>query len=818
MSIQHSEKRLTNENMEIATAMNRLSQLYKHHWSKLWIAQAIVLLGIGLLIGLSMRGDGSTANGKSAQEDHSGHARASASEDKAQIWTCSMHPQIRRDGPGSCPICGMDLVPVKKSVGGVRTVSISSDVKKLMNVQTVPVAHRYVTADVRMVGKIEYDRTRLAHITAWVAGRLDRLFVEFEGVEVKEGDHMAYIYSEELYTAQEELVSALQSKAERTSSRFVEPLNLAESAREKLRLLGITEKQIKEIEKRGKPSTHLTIYSPAGGIVVKKHREEGDRVRTGDRIYTVADLDHLWVQMDAYESDLPWLRYGQDVEFTTEAYPGEVFHGRIAFIDPVLNEATRTVKVRVNVSNEDGRLKPEMFVRAVVKSKIAAGGRVLDSSLAGKWISPMHPEIVKDEPGNCDVCGMPLVRAETLGYVTAEPSDIAKPLVIPVSAALLTGTRAIVYVQVPDAEEPTYDGREIVLGPRAGDYYLVKAGLKEGELVVTNGNFKLDSALQISAKPSMMTPEGGGGGGGHDHGGESKPAADGEPMQMAEHTGMSLPQELEKQLHQTIESIATIGEAIEAAELDAIRSGFSQLGESITALKVDQLSGDMRAQLEEFAMLLSNDAIEGQGVNSLQDADRVFLVTKRHSDRLQQMFGLSHAGHQIADVSLNVPAEFRGQLSQLVNPYLAISNALAADDAQSATNAVSGLHQRLITINAESLTGKAAQRWESELNSLSAISTRLSKANDLKTLRFAFALLSDELLTLQRVFGLLNSSELYELHCPMAFEGRGASWIQIDTTVRNPYYGASMLKCADKVEPLGKKKPPTDEHAGYNRG
>ncbi|MEQ8212197.1 MAG: efflux RND transporter periplasmic adaptor subunit [Lacipirellulaceae bacterium] len=798
--------------------MNRLSKFYQQHRSKLWIAQAIALLGIGLLVGMSMRGDGLMTHGTSAEEDHSGRAHASASEYEAQIWTCSMHPQIRRDGPGSCPICGMDLVPVKKSVAGVRTISISSDVKKLMNVQTIPVAHRYVTADVRMVGKIEYDQTRLAHITAWVAGRLDRLFVDFEGVEVKEGDHMAYIYSEELYTAQEELVSALQSKAERTSSRFLEPLNLAESAREKLRLLGITDKQIKEIEQRGKPSTHLTIYSPAGGIVVKKHREEGDRVRTGDRIYTVADLDHLWVQMDAYESDLPWLRYGQDVEFTTEAYPGEVFHGRIAFIDPVLNEATRTVKVRVNVSNEDGRLKPEMFVRAVVKSKIAAGGRVLDSSLAGKWISPMHPEIVKDEPGNCDVCGMPLVRAETLGYVTAEPSDTAKPLVIPVSAALLTGTRAIVYVQVPDAEEPTYEGREIVLGPRAGDYYLVKGGLEEGELVVTNGNFKLDSALQISAKPSMMTPEGGGGGGGHDHGGESKPAADGEPMQMAEHTGMSLPQELKKQLHQTIESVETIGEAIESAELDAIRAGFNQLGKGIAGLKIDQLSGDMRAQLEEFAMLLRNDAIEGQAVRTLQDADRVFLVTKRHAERLQQMFGLSHAGHQMTEESLDVPAEFRTQLSGLVNPYLAISQALSADDARAATNAVAHLHQIVSKISAQSLSGKAAERWKSELNSLSTITARLSKASDLKSLRSAFALLSDQLLTLQRMFGLPDSDQLFELHCPMAFEGRGASWIQADDAVRNPYYGASMLKCADKVEPLSDKEPPRDEHAGSNHG
>ncbi len=782
--------------------MNRLNQFYEQHRSKLWIAQAVMLLGIGLLVGMSMRGAGSMAHGTSSQEDHSGHTDASVGEGDAQLWTCAMHPQIRRDGPGSCPLCGMDLVPVKKSAGGVRTISISSDVKKLMNVQTVPVAHRYVTADVRMVGKVDYDETRLAHITAWVSGRLDRLFVDYTGVEVKKGDHMVSIYSEGLYTAQVELISATQSNVERSTSRFIEPIDLAESAREKLRLLGITDKQIQEIEQRGTPQEHLTIYSPAGGIVIQKLKQEGDRVRTGDRIYTVADLSLLWVQMDAYESDLAWLRYGQDVEFTTEAYPGEVFHGRIAFIDPVLNEATRTVKVRVNVSNEDGRLKPEMFVSAIVRSKIAAGGRVLDPSLAGKWISPMHPEIVKDEPGNCDICGMPLVRAETLGYVTAEPSDVAKPLVIPVSAALLTGTRAIVYVQVPDAEEPTYEGREIVLGPRAGDYYLVKAGLKEGELVVTNGNFQLDSALQISAKPSMMTPEGGGGGGGHNHGGKSKPAADGKPMQMAGDSDMTLPPELKKQMHEVVGSVGSLGDVITEADLNAIRKAYSQLGTAVASLKTDLISGDMRAQLEEFSMLLRNDAVEGKDIKTLQEADRVFLLTKRHAERLQQMFGLTSGGHQVAEQSLDVPAEFRNQLSQLVNPYLAISQALAADDAKSANDAVSKLHQSVGTVDAQSLKGKAAERWKSELNSLSTITARLSKADDLDTLRSAFALLSDELLALQRTFGLPNSDQLFELHCPMAFDGRGASWIQADDTVRNPYYGASMLKCADKVEKL----------------
>lgn len=778
---------------------DRTLGLYRQHRGKLWLAQAIVLLGIGVLVGMSLDGGHPMPGDAAAPDSHAGHEISIAEAPK--IWTCSMHPQIRRDGPGKCPICAMDLVPVKKSAGGVRTVSISADIKKLMNVQTVPVQRRYVTADVRMVGKIEYDETRLAHITAWVSGRLDRLYVDYTGVDVKKGDHMVYIYSEELYTAQEELIAALESKVEGTSSRFVEPLNLVETSREKLRLLGLTPEQIQQIEQRRKPSDHVTIYSPVGGIVIDKLKQEGDRVRTGDRIYTVADLRQLWVMLDAYESDLAWLRYGQEVQFTTEAYPGEVFKGRVSFIDPVLDKETRTVKVRVNVSNEDGRLKPEMFVRAVVRSNIASGGRVLDASLAGKWISPMHPEIVKDQPGNCDVCGMPLVRAETLGYVTAEPTDTAKPLVIPVSAALITGTRAIVYVQIPNAEEPTYEGREIVLGSRAGEYYIVRSGLNEGELVVTNGNFKLDSALQISAKPSMMTPEGGGGGG-HDHGGEPMKGGDSATVSMFEHPAMSLPKQLQAQLHQTIEANGHIGAAIESAELDSIRAAFAQLGKQVAAVNATHFSGDMAMQWREFAMLLGNDAVEGSDVNTLQQADEVFLVTKRHIERVQQAFGLTHAGHKTAAQALHVSDEFRGQLTRILPAYLSIGNSLASDDANASAETIIQLQQEVSTIDSSSLDGKAAERWQAELKSLAAIVDRLAKAKDIAALRSAFALLSDELLTLQRTFGIAKSEQLFEIHCPMAFEGRGATWIQADSAVRNPYYGATMLKCADRVEKL----------------
>jgi len=343
--------------------------------------------------------------------------------------------------------------------------------------------------------------------------------VDFTGITVSKGDHMVELYSPELISAQAELLQAARAadSISPEASDLVKRATLATlaAAREKLRLLGLTAEQIEKIESSGKAVTHITIYSPMGGIVIHKNAAEGMYVDTGTPIYTVADLSRLWVKLDAYESDLPWIRYGQEVEFTTEAYPGEVFAGVISFIDPVLNEKTRTVKVRVNVDNREGKLKPEMFVRAVARSRVAAGGRVMEAAMAGKWVCPMHPDVVRGQGGSCDICGMNLVTAESLGYVKVETPSQA-PLIIPASTPLITGARAVVYVQVLQTEKPTFEGREVVLGPRAGDYYLVKSGLTEGEIVVTNGNFKIDSAMQIEAKPSMMSPAGEAAPAGHD--------------------------------------------------------------------------------------------------------------------------------------------------------------------------------------------------------------------------------------------------------------------------------------------------------------
>lgn len=429
---------------------------------------------------------------------------ASAMADETQAWTCSMHPQIKLPKPGKCPICFMDLIRLDNGGGddAVREITIGPYAAKLMELETVSVARQFGRAEIRMVGKIDFDETRISTISAWIPGRVDRLFVDYTGIPIKRGDHLAEYYSPELLGAQAELLQAIRAMNKAQPELRATSKQTVDAVREKLRLWGFTTAQIAEIETRGTPSDRMTIYSPAEGIVIQKNVKEGMYVQTGTPIYTIADLSTVWILLDAYESDLNGLRYGEPVEFTTEAYPGRTFEGTISFIDPIINPATRTAKVRVIVDNPAFALKPGMFVRAVARPKMTADGHVMNPELAGKWISPMHPEVIKDGPGTCDVCGMPLVTAESLGYVTETPENA--PLVIPASAALKTGRRAVVYVEIPNREKPTYEGREIELGARLGDLHIVESGLAEGERVVTRGAFKLDAELQIHAKPSMM--------------------------------------------------------------------------------------------------------------------------------------------------------------------------------------------------------------------------------------------------------------------------------------------------------------------------
>lgn len=681
-----------------------------------------------------------------------------------QTWTCSMHPQIRQPGPGLCPICNMDLIPLTDSgEGGLRELSISDEASALLDIRVAPVVRAPAEAEVKLFGRIAYDERNVTTITSRVGGRLDRLFVDFTGTVVKEGDHLAEIYSPDLLVAQRELIEARKgfNSAAGGGSDVVRETRrrLLDAAREKLRLLQFTDAQIESIEDSRTPVDHLTLYAPQAGIVTEKLVNEGQYVKTGDPLFKVADLSAVWLRLEAYESDLQWLRYAQKVSFQVEAIPGRTFEGRIAFIDPDLDSMRRVTTVRVNVENPNLILKPGMFAKATVISPTSADGRVLDPSLAGKWISPMHPEIVKDGPGQCDICGMDLVPAEELGFIP-NPSAAVEPLLIPASAVLRTGDRAVVYVRLSGGDGPSFEGREIVLGPLVGERYIVEAGLNEGDLVVTQGAFKLDSELQIRAKPSMMNPDAG----------------------LKERPAHSAPDELAGQWASVPRILYRLLDKPNAGNL-------AELREVVNGIDVSKLQPNDLKLWNEFSQRLLND-FQDAANNMEANPAAAAQMAARSVEESGRYLGLPSEPEAPPMVDTKIAAELKIVLAE----YKPLATALAADDDAAAKSAASAL---AAAIRASSIPMKSE---------LAEMADKVASAKDLKARRTPFKPLSEGLIKLVRENGVDAVGDAYVVHCPMAAGGEGADWLSDKPEVVNPYFGDAMLSCGAVTDTLSKKK------------
>ena len=393
--------------------------------------------------------------------------------------------------------------------------------------ETDAVVSRELFKEIETVGKLDYNEARVEYIAARIAGRIDRLYVDFTGVEVEKNEHLAEIYSPELYSAQAELILAVQASESRKKgggARDDEPFAEVglRSAREKLRLWGLLPDQIAEIEKTRKPRTHLTIYSPLAGTVVEKNVRVGQYVKEGDPLYRVAELDPIWLYLELYEYDIGWVRYGQPVDVALEAFPGEKLQGLVTFVDPFLDDRTRTVKVRVNLKNPDHKLKAGMYATAAIRVRLLGDGGPAPTGLEGKFTCPMHPEVVRDEAGRCPICDMELIRIPDRGpfaHLAERLHDASSPvaenpLAIRATAVLDTGRRQIAYRQTKDGN---YELVELRIGPlargqddagRRVEYYPVIEGLSEGDRVAVQGGFLLDSQTQIEGRPSLLYPEG----------------------------------------------------------------------------------------------------------------------------------------------------------------------------------------------------------------------------------------------------------------------------------------------------------------------
>ncbi|MGM0945651.1 MAG: efflux RND transporter periplasmic adaptor subunit [Bacteroidota bacterium] len=545
---------------------------------------------------------------KPASESSDEHQHDATEENT--LWTCSMHPQIKLVEPGDCPICGMDLIPASQASSGSSNPLVFEMTKEavaLSQISTTKVGGKEQSGELRLTGKIQADEREIASVTSKFPGRIEKLFVTFTGEQVKVGQKLASIYSPELMNAQQELLQSSKSKG-----AFPQ---LYESAKEKLKLWKLRDEQILEIEQSGKVKEVFDIYADQSGVVAQRNISVGDYVSTGTPLFDVVNLDKLWVILDAYESDLPFISMGNEINFSVAGLPGKEFKANISFIDPTLDASTRAVSVRAEVSNASKELKPEMFVTAEIKT---------------------------------------------------QSKSSSSEVMVPRTAVLWSGKRSVVYLKVSNAETPQFEMREVTLGSRMGENYQILSGLQKGEEIVTNGVFAIDAASQLSGQFSMMNrPE-----------------------------------------------------------------------------------------------------------------------TK----------------------SIEVPAEFRDQITEVAEAYFSVKNGLVNDDLSEAKSGLNTFDKSLKNVSMSLLDENAQEQWMKLLSEMKKAQSNMASAKDIEEARTHFSTLSYHILEMTETFGL-NKDIVYKDYCPMAFGDEGAFWLSEKENITNPYFGASMLTCGEVRQTYLKGQP-----------
>jgi Cu(I)/Ag(I) efflux system membrane fusion protein len=515
-------------------------------------------------------------------------------EEEGTIWTCAMHPQIRMNEPGKCPICGMDLIPLKEGGATVSAneIQMTEAAMKLANVQTVTVQRKAPVKEMYLPGKVKAEETNVTDITARFPGRIERLHVNFTGQEVKRGQILASVYSPELITAQKELLVAARLRD--TNPSFYE------SAVRKLKLWNLSDAQIRNILSSKKIQDKLNIYATQSGTVVGKNVNEGEYVSEGQPLFQVANLNNVWVLFDAYESDLPWIEVGDEIRFTVQSLPGETYTSKVTFIDPVINPGTRAASVRTEVQNPNGKLKPDMFAQGVLESKLDA---------------------------------------------------TSNALVIPKTAVLWTGKRAVVYVKDPAIEKPTFEFREVDLGPEAGDVYVVNSGLQAGEEIVANGVFKVDAAAQLQGKVSMMNPNadpGAAGGAMAGMPGMDMPGSDKAPSQIKTSKFVEgdvldlrdqVPAAFRKQLNGVVDAYLLLKEALVKADEKETAKYSSALLDALNKIDDKLLKGDAKAFWEEKKSFLFQHTKLSKEADTIEGKRENFIFLSQPLIKIVEAFG-----------------------------------------------------------------------------------------------------------------------------------------------------------------------------------
>ena len=408
------------------------------------------------------------------------------------LYRCPMHPTYTSDRPGDCPICGMRLVPVEDKeqpqrkptagnvaqagpmVEGQAAIYLSPEKQQLIGLRTEAVQRMPLTKVIRTVGQVTADETRISRVYTKVDGWVDKLYVNFTGIEVRQGQPLLSIYSPELVATQEEYLLALRAQSRLRDSSFAEISqggdSLLAATRRRLELWDVPDSEIRRIERAGHPIKTITLYAPASGYVMAKNVLEGQKVSPSTELMVVADLSEVWVQAEFYEQDAGLVQVGDRAQLTVNAYPDRQWTGVIDYIYPAVDPQTRTLRARLRFRNPGMLLKPGMYANATIE--------------------------------------------KPLGYV----------LTVPEQAVLDSGTRQIAFLDRGDGH---FEPREVTVGQRTDGRREILSGLKQGDMIVTSGNFLIDSESRLkSALRAMEGPEGKapGGGQGGDEGAAAPPA------------------------------------------------------------------------------------------------------------------------------------------------------------------------------------------------------------------------------------------------------------------------------------------------------
>ncbi len=779
---------------------------------RLWVVLLVIVLFLAGFVGGSMWGPAARSGAEriiktiSVSRTETTDQASAESDEKPHFYTCGMHPWVILPKPGLCPICHMDLVPLDPSKF-TGEISIDPVVTQNIGVRIAPVTAGPVVRTIRTVGTVDYDETRVRDVNIKVAGWIEKLHVDYEGARVRVGDPLFEFYSPQLYSSQSEYLSALQMKgkvgADFLPGSELDPDRLIHDARVQLEYFDITPEQIKELEDRGSPAKNMTIRSPYAGIVIAKHANEGMRVDQGMRVYQIADLSKVWVQVSMYEYQLPFIQEGQIATMSLPYIPGQTFEGKIIYIYPYLDEKTRQVNVRLEFDNPSGILKPGMYASVELRNTLAR-----------------------------------------------------ERILAPRSAIIDTGERSVAFVSLGEGH---FEPRNVLLGVQTDDGKVeVLDGLKVGEMVVTSGQFLLDSEAKIRESLAKLIKG--------DLAADQKQA-----VAVAGRSELStLPTEMAAALTSVLNQSFTIGDLLASDSTTGLQEPARQIASTVDRLLQIEIPGSPHFWHEhEQVATVRGKALEISEAKDIETARLAFADLNIALGKLISATGVPPS-YEFEVQKLHCPMYREGQggstwlqrAGPVRNPFygsvmlecfderkaLPVTGASTESEQPSAAPAPSmemptspqhepldGATQGLVDdlvraylaihdeLAGNTFTGVASQldRVHTSISSLESIapdSLKESVANikaavpheaaDIESFRTAFRAFSDAMIELMRMAppSADAAPRLYHIYCPMV----KADWLQASPQVANPY-DADMPGCGTikdefvGVEPGGSK-------------